>query len=232
MVRRISWALAVGLVVILGGCADVGAVPTHTPAPAPAARSYTEPITRWLSGVPCRAPCWEGITPGVSTKDQAFDLLGARQFIDLPRFPSAQAAAEINWKWVGAEYGSGDLRTSDGTVSMILLNLPQEVILRDVIAAYGEPSHIVAVTFMGLHGDGPFYILSLAWEPAGFALAKAALYHEKPVLSADLPFDLLYFSPSPEIIIPGLRAQHALQPWQGFKDFDAYCRNDQLRPCS
>jgi hypothetical protein len=167
----------------------------------------------------------------VTTKAESLDLLRANLFIDQGRFPSAQSADEVDWKWVGIKYG-GLLRTNGGTVSMILVDLPQDVILRDVIGAYGEPSHIVAARFMGDHGDGPFYILSLAWESHGFALESGSLYAEAPALSPDLPFLKLYFSQSAEIILPGLAEKEELLPWQGFKDFNAYCRDEAGQPCS
>lgn len=242
MVRWISFLAAVGLIVLLGGCArsGTGASVAMTPeatavstAAATASQPYADVITRWLEGVPCRAPCWEGITPGVTTREEALDLLGANQLVDLPWYPSSRTSDWIDWTWVGIEDGGGDLRTEDGTVSMILGALPQEVALRDVIGAYGEPSHIVAVRFMGLHGEGPFYILSLAWEPAGFALDTGFLYHQEPLLNEDSPFLNLYFSPSPEVILPALRGgTGALVPWEGFKDFAAYCRTEHGNPCS
>ncbi|HYF64117.1 MAG TPA: hypothetical protein VD886_14945 [Herpetosiphonaceae bacterium] len=230
MVRWIWLVLAaVGLIAALAGCAETSAVPTASPARA-APKAYPELLARWLGGVPCRAPCWEGITPGQTTWAEALELLRASQLIDQARFPSAQSEDEVDWNWVGERYG-GLLRTSSGTVSMILVDLPEDVLLRDVIAAYGEPSHVAAAAFRGDHGDGPFYIFSLAWEPAGFALEAGSLYTEKPILGPDLPFHKLYFSTSPDIILPGVSKNQRLLPWEGFKEFDAYCRGEADQPC-
>jgi hypothetical protein len=240
MLRLVSLALAaVGLLVALGGCTRSGgrvssAITPESPAAftsTPAADGYPERITRWLSGIPCRAPCWEGITPGQTSRDEAVGLLGDNQFVDLPRFPKLAADAAIEWRWRDSDFGTGTIYTSDGTVSLLLAQLPEQVLLGDVIGAYGEPSHVYASTFMGLHGDGPFYTLALAWESAGFALDSGFLYHEKPVLGPDLGFLNLYVSPTPLMLQPQLMGNAAPQPWQGFKDFDAYCRDESGHTC-
>src|SRR5262245_17799626 len=50
----------------------IGSVVTPTPVAHPV--SNTDPTTRWLLGVPCRAPCWEGVTPGKTIAEEAVTI--------------------------------------------------------------------------------------------------------------------------------------------------------------
>lgn len=46
------------------------------PAPAPTSTPVPTVVNRGLAwGVPCEPPCWEGLTPGVSTTDEVIRLL-------------------------------------------------------------------------------------------------------------------------------------------------------------
>jgi hypothetical protein len=38
--------------------------------------------TSWLTGVPCKLPCWYGINVGTSTKEEALSLIQPSSFID------------------------------------------------------------------------------------------------------------------------------------------------------
>jgi len=128
----------------------------------------SERISRWLKGVPCKSPCWEGITPGKTPATQAIDLLKINSFIDHSSFPVASSDTEIDWKWSDSHFGLGEIRFTSAIsepssiVNWILVDLPEPVYLYQVIQAYGEPSHIVAYKFNGKHGDGPFYILFIS----------------------------------------------------------------------
>lgn len=57
-------------------------VETARPSPSPTEMSsLTESALpedwsyRWLKGIPCRPPCWEGITPGQTTAREAEEIL-------------------------------------------------------------------------------------------------------------------------------------------------------------
>jgi hypothetical protein len=216
MVRLILLALAGALALALAGCAR------SAPAGDP------ELTIRWLNGVPCRPPCWEGITPGTTTYTEAFRLLLDNKFVDPDQVDGSPAADRIEWTWVDQKYG-GWLSTSGVTVSWLLVELPHEVLLRDVVAAYGEPSHIAASWHFGV--DSSAYSLAFVWESAGFALDSGIAYQKAPALGPDLALHKLYFSAEPTVIMPTVWGKLTLLPWEGFKDFDAYCRDEAGHPC-
>ncbi|HEY1014372.1 MAG TPA: hypothetical protein VGE07_16785 [Herpetosiphonaceae bacterium] len=103
--------------------------PTASPTPVrtavpvnrkPAAARRTKPFTikewraeaaAWLRRDPCAAPCWEGITPGVTTVEEALEQLRQSPLIDpdsvqVYQIDSSLAARDsfvIQWQWVGRD---------------------------------------------------------------------------------------------------------------------------------
>ena len=87
--------VTIGLVLFLNACVSSPqptnvqgtGTPTSGPtialSPAPLTNIQFSPFptpdyewtTRWLKGIPCRLPCWEGVTPGQTRKDEAVDIL-------------------------------------------------------------------------------------------------------------------------------------------------------------
>jgi hypothetical protein len=90
--------------------------------------------------------------------------------------------------------------------------------LEEVIQHYGEPSHISAQGFYGLHGDGPFYTVTIIYAQQGISFERRGLYHTKPILSPAMRFDRVFFLPLP------VNPNPYSDVWQGFKSFDVYCR--------
>ena len=186
-----------------------------------------ERILRWLTSIPCRAPCWEGIIPGRTTFQAARQMLQQNKFVDQSTFPSTEGGGEIDWWWADSRFGMGIIRHTNDVVDFILVDMPEAVILRDMMLAYGEPSHIVAYKFSGYHGEGPFYLLSLIYKPQGFLVETAFLYDKKPSLSEELPFHKVYFSAAPENLVSGELGAAGVVPWEGFKDISYYCRDTE-----
>lgn len=204
---------------------------------------------RWLQGIPCAPPCWEDITPGATTLTDAVQLLRRDRGIQpdsvLSR-PSGQPeehAGYIQWKWLGSDNGGQMIyqgASSPATVTDIwpeLNGIPggdASVSLGQVIAAYGEPSHIHATGFYGMHGDGPFYTATLYWEKRGMALEPSVGYDGKPHLGPDLRLDSITFSTNPvrpqRPTFAGMADDPSTgpQPWHGYQSFDVYCRNTSI----
>ncbi len=98
--------------------------------------------------------------------------------------------------------------------------------LADVIDAYGEPSHIVAVKDPGYS----WYTVNIIYERQGFVLMRKT--RSKLALDGGLFFEKLVFSASPTMDGIEYYPERVLLPWQGMKDFDFYCRLEQSGlPC-
>ena len=87
-----SWARKAAMLLVsalsmlsLLACQRSSPQPTHVQAPtgAPATHVARAPLPNWIGKVPCTAPCWATITPGITGVDEALDSLrGDPLFLD------------------------------------------------------------------------------------------------------------------------------------------------------
>ncbi len=104
----------------------------------------------WLVKQPCAAPCWEGITPGVTTAEDAQKLLQQNASFSDVKFYIPKVSQEnsgITWNWRGTnDDGEADFDGSSVThvITTIRTSLPDPVTLGDVTAAYGYPNYVRA----------------------------------------------------------------------------------------
>jgi hypothetical protein len=248
----------------------------------PSKRSWAELSTRWLRGEPCVAPCWEGITPGVTTVGEALDLLKRSPLIDpesvfvaeLVDLKSSHVEHYLSWRWIGNDYAGGEaafsavlplptprptpeptaadagppqFQFSDGLfeekaidpdasmLAQIIVSIEPDLgnyranpadfqlsrlelfTLGDVIAVYGEPSHVLAV-----YDRADSNRIKLVFEKYGIVLASS---ERGPIsLNDRLPIDQVSFSIDPRRIALIYDPAEDLQPWQGMRDFAFYCK--------
>jgi hypothetical protein len=138
---------------------------------------------------------------------------------------------DVSWDWADGMYGGRAIyhaQTPKQTIYAITLAFPQQISLREVIQAYGEPSHVIAVANHNPDSNsGISYSLLLVYLSHGFVLGPEGF--GKPQLSIDMPLLApTFFAPTEEGLATlfneaGTNSEW-LQPWQGLKDFDFYCR--------
>ncbi len=195
---------------------------------------------RWLKGIPCRAPCWEGITPGKTTMQEALDLLKQNSLVmGTPRVgpishPEEGSTEFIDWEWtkLPAGYTGGYIvvgsELSAGKVVRIVPGYRTAYRLGDVIKMYGEPSYIAA-GYQKLENHS-FYGIAVTFSSQGLFLYFSAT--EKPLINADLSFEpptalLIFFVPGEEAYpkVPYYDEYNKYRkPWSGYNTFDFYCR--------
>jgi hypothetical protein len=204
-------------------------------------KSITALERNWLKGIPCAPPCWENITPGKTTLTETLAVLKQNPAIK-PESVSLDPSY-LTWDWLGGT-GGGQIYFEDSQDIQIVTDIWPGFLgtpngqnlftLGEIIDAFGEPSHIHARGFMGLHGDGPFYTLSVYYEDRGIILDHRGLYRSKPSLNRDIELGLEGFSTQPiGPLLPTFAAHRddpgtGPKPWQGFKSFDFYCGNTSI----
>ncbi len=192
--------------------------------------------SRWLKGIPCRPPCWEGITPGHTTSTEAVDILKKNFLIreaKLDSFSPSDKHGEISWKWLDGQPGGSArylLQQAIPVIYEIHSNYPTPFLLGDLIKAYGQPSHIRATAQHDYYDKNVIsYTISFVYLSQGFVLATVV--RSKPILNSDLSLSGVgFFSPTSNEswVIKTLNEQpDQIVLWQGFKDFDFYCREDK-----
>jgi hypothetical protein len=169
--RLVDYILACILLVSFSAC---------TPDSVETPIAQAEWQLRWLQGVPCRSPCWEGITPGHTTVAEAIESLRSNPLINARAIAKvsnvAPGQASITWLWVNSSIEGGRLtyNANDENGSVIYLIQPDLPYYRlgDVIQSYGAPSHIMAWAHPS--PDGPnYYAVRILFKPQGILLFMA-----------------------------------------------------------
>lgn len=100
--------------------------------------------TSLISGEPCSAPCWNGITPGETAWRDAVRIIQRDD-----RFANGEEREDdsgaVGYLWQTTTGASCcQMASRDGeVVSVILLALAPEMVLGDVIAKLGEPEYLI-----------------------------------------------------------------------------------------
>ena len=109
--------LSIGIILLLTGL--LSACQTAT-APAPTATPTPSPwIDVILNDPDCAPPCWNGITPGVTTMDEAWAIMQAEPgLIDLVYYGGETSSANIDWAFSNAD-GLGSIYSSKTDYSTV-----------------------------------------------------------------------------------------------------------------
>jgi len=188
----------------------------------------------WLQGVPCRAPCWEGITPGLTTVSQATTLLKNNSLISSVKvfMDNGFGNGEIEFHWKdGDHYMLLGFKNNepDPVIDVIMPDFyGHPFSFNDVIQTYGYPSHLGVEIPCSRDQKGILtcnYFIELLYLDQGMRVES--LYRQKPSI-IDGQMEIY----SVEFFIPGKEGwARAWQGdfdrfyivWQGFKKFEYYC---------
>ncbi len=222
--------------------------PTNTPIPATTAPALSSWQTRWLKGIPCRPPCFEGITLGQTGAPEAFKLVQQNPFANTntiinhpPPDSSRPDNGEIDWDWLEPPtnaYGGGipgvrafyHAASKLKEVYLVTMDTPSDLKLKDVIKTYGEPDYISALFHPHHRSPGVSFYVSIIYLSQGFILFGNS-GENRPEINGDLTFQLLnFFAPGSkgyDDALPG-DEYHYFTPWKGFNTYNFYCRNRPL----
>lgn len=194
---------------------------------------------RWLRGIPCRAPCWEGVTPGQSSASEAIALLNHSPIVINAQRKVVALMPElgrVTWNWVDGQeggYANYPAKTSTEIIYSIAPLFRKTFRLTDVLETYGTPSHIIATAQPAPDRYSPtitkiFYDSWFIYLPQGLVVRSGG--PDKPDLSQDTLFDqVVFFVPTQEGLEKSISIarEHSewILPWQGFRNFEFYCRD-------
>ncbi len=229
------------------------AIPVPSLPQTPISTQITTPVIKptpeadwqnhWLRHIPCRAPCFEGITPGLTTASDAVNVLNASDVainVKARSIPGEKNGA-VTWSWASPSYSlyynDALYLTDDEIITQIRPDLGTFK-LGDIIKSYGQPTHVSARASFSSPLDrepdytkGPDYMLAFTWANDGFQVDIAARMAFKPVLTDSLSLNrIVFFDPSHP---PTYVQYEDSKPWHGMTSFDDYCVDKwEGRACS
>ena len=217
------------ILIILSMACGIGnysiSIGTPTPVYIPTAEDYRT-LNGWLTDKSCELKCWMGITPGITTIDEADSLLkDAFQYTYYnKRSPSKSlAGGAISWRLSTL---NGDIQSSneENIVDFVRYHPNGSLTIQEINDAVGEPSHIEARSNFGNRKfDCQAYTIRLVYLEQG-----VALYWDVPIQegrdSAKIEpdytdFFMSFFGGKISNIPFGLSD---LRPWEGYGEVTKY----------
>jgi hypothetical protein len=207
----------------------------ETAAPARSAQAQTAAPAwhaqySWLDESACRPPCWEGITPGVTTVTATAELLRASPTIravsvhDLAplRHPGEY---DIRWVWTLPGTMGGYAYAFNGSfmIDHVGLTLDAPVTFAAVQERFGPPSHAVLRILPDPHSNDVTWKLELIYVDRGMILA--ALTPTPPQLET-AAIDLVLFTQADAAHIDDHVSASAWYPWQDGAALSTYCSDE------
>jgi len=154
---------------------------------APAPQLLNEEYLRddsLITGDPCEAPCWQDLTPGETSWEDARAYVEEAGFTDVEHSVSEEEGVNSEAVSFGATEGQPCcyIYTQEGeTVDRIWLLLAPQILLDDVIDQYGDPEFIQAEDFPGsqalvalLYPDVPIVVYAYSASIAEGELTPAS----------------------------------------------------------
>ncbi len=187
-------------------------------APPPNLRDETLLNDRSLiTGEPCAAPCFRGITPGETSWQNAVTIIE-----DDTDFKNLQTQTAENGTSLQAAWQEGDnqvccqMASEDGeTVSLVFLRTAPNMSLGELIEAHGEPTYLVGSEFTADQG-----IISLVYPDVPMVIYVFVAGAETGELSASSEIiGALYFTPAEMELLLQTTDLHA---WDGYKSYQEY----------
>ena len=201
----------------------------HTPTATAQLSLPLDWQTRWLKGIPCQPPCWEGITLGQTTGEEARERLKQNPLIASVETGTYDKYEGLSWVWkdgTSGGYGYYSSQNANRYVYHIRPYYHTVFHLRDIIQSLGEPTHVIATGIRSPYeGNRVYYVTWIVYLSKGFVLYADGKYLDEDKLFGNLEF----FTPTVDglrlVMVGAGRHPEWLVPWQGFKDFDFYCRD-------
>ncbi len=127
-------------VVLVSACGPVATRPPTTTLVTPTSESSAHWWIEWLSHQACKPPCWNNITPGVTTFDEAVSILENSPEVTV-RYKGIDS---VDWNFSNNDGGGTLTASGDGIVDTIWMGSGSDskLLSKEVVASYGYPEYV------------------------------------------------------------------------------------------
>lgn len=156
-----------------------------------------------LTDFPCAAPCWQGITPGTSVKNEEIvEILEAIPGVGDIWQNSLPQGKAVLWFWKSVPWeksGYNSIFLAGGIVDYIRLDISFDLTVKNVLRKYGSPE-VISITQGGLP-EKNYMIVNMYYPTQGVEFrARVPSWTTPFVLGPDTEiFEAVYAVPSESI---------------------------------
>ncbi len=188
-------------------------------SPPPPLRDITLlPDESLITGDPCAAPCWNGITPGTTRWADALIILEDDVSLEIGQRQSEDIAAAVEWS---PREGSAccQMITQDGVdVSLLFLRVRPTMSVADVIDEHGEPDYVIASPYADEEAIVNLIFPDIQTVVYAFVAGpNASLNPDSEIIG------VLYITPEDMELLLVTNNLHA---WEGYEPFATYASED------
>lgn len=173
-------------------------------------------ITRWLYNPSCLPPCWEMITPGVTTITKTVNILNNLAGVSNIVVTSGMSTGMvINWDFNQSGGSGGAISDEHGYVDVINLGAADDQLLTvgEVISTYGPPSHVLRGS-RHLNESG-LYIIYM--DRGMFLYTQLPVDDGKVKVSPKTSvLELDFIQPGEESFLSTIHTLYDIVEWQGY----------------
>ena len=235
MMRRCSWIAPYLTLITLTCC-------VFSPTISRQVKGHSTWEEHWLAGTICRPPCWEGITPGKTTGEEALSLLRSNALFAGITQDSKSHGGTILWSLVESSSksytgGVAFYGAITNPVSYISTLVSHEVTISDIVSVYGMPNFIETASYGMREGEISHegHTADLLFLQYGYAATLKTIGQKKPEISPETQIiKLRFFDPSASQ--SKVYSDLGIKPtrvntWDGYKSFDYYCAKLATKTC-
>ena len=187
---------------------------------------------RWVLGLPCKLPCWEGIIIGQSKKAFVEKELSQNHFI--VKLDAPINSDHLTFKWADKLISSKNVQDyNENSLFFDKQEIVQSVILvqyielERIIEYFGQPKYIAATKNISPEADNPEHSslinsVNLLYPDYGLIL-RTTQYHKFDITST-LVMQPVFIKPGLDAAKEVLDQGATVLTWQGFNNIDFYCR--------
>lgn len=184
------------------------ALPTPLPSPTPTkSKFYYDWKSDWLNSRTCAPPCWEGITPGQTSFQEAMEIL--------TNMPSARSTTPtgtgVQWEGKGQSYyGNAALENESSRILYLFIrfNLKQNISLEEALSVFGDPLYVHPDACA--HGRCEVYVI---YPESGLALMTTSISTHDDTVMIDRSSEVQGI----KFFIPGIDNYLKLVPSLGYE---------------
>jgi hypothetical protein len=211
MLNKLSRHWSVALAVIVVGVVLAGCQP-----PPPLINNNLLVDDSLITGQPCEAPCFQGITVGKTTLVDGTDIIKRNAaFKDVQnREATGDQPAVAQWNTASGEFCCQMIASQTGLVESITLRLAPKITVGQVIDKYGEPPY----TFSAEYSDSEA-VIQLLYPTQGLVLLVVPGNASSSLEAGDPVVAVIYLDPAR---FGDLLKEATLQGWLGYTSFAEY----------